>query len=141
MAIKWIKHDQIEVWGNCHHAQALLPKLIAKLILATNNTVDKQSFPYDNAVNLSGFDGFCRCKSSSFEVPEGDSIWEIGTDREYLKKYKGDIEKRTNDTGNFQKQNTSFVFVTPRMWKKKKEKGKKILLNQKYISMVGKTFV
>lgn len=124
MGIKWIKHEQIEVWADRQSAQALLPKLIAKLILATNNTVEKLYFPHDNAVNLSGFDGVCKCKYSSLFVPEGDSIWEIGTDKEYFSKYQHDIKKRTKDTGNFKKQNTSFVFVTPRMWKKKEGKGK-----------------
>ena len=84
MGFKWIKHEHIEAWADRYSAQALLPKLIAKLILATNNTVEKLGLPHDNAINLPGFDGFCRCKFSSFQVPEGDSIWEIGTDKEYF---------------------------------------------------------
>ena len=34
-------HEQVEAWADRQTAQALLPKLIAKLILATNNSVKK----------------------------------------------------------------------------------------------------
>ena len=39
-------------------AQELLPKLMWKLILASSKSIEDSHFPFDNAVQYAGYDGY-----------------------------------------------------------------------------------
>jgi len=50
-------------------------------------------------------------------VPEGDSVWEMGTPADYLGKANEDYRKRSKNPGAVDPATTTFVFVTPRRWR------------------------
>ena len=49
-------------------------------------------------------------------IPEGPSAWEFGCDRDVRQKAESDYKARVSGVAPGIRQNTSFVFVTPRNW-------------------------
>ena len=78
-------------------------------------------FPGNEAVDLSGLDGQAECETGTAWVPEGLSVWEMGCNQDPRAKANDDYRKRTDETPQDERENRSFVFVTPRRWKGKGE--------------------
>ncbi|MBY0289113.1 MAG: hypothetical protein K2X52_18545 [Mycobacteriaceae bacterium] len=72
-------------------------------------------------VGLPGYDGVVEATRSSSFVPEGPSVWEMGTGRDPADKANSDFRTRTNDPLGVDTASTTFVFVTPRRWPEKKD--------------------
>ncbi len=77
--------------------------------------------PYGNSVGRSGLDGYVRAKIASEYVPDGESVWEFGTNKDPAFKANSDFKKRTNGTASFRQQRLTYHCVTPRHWEKKAE--------------------
>ena len=77
--------------------------------------------PWDSATYIGGWDGIVSCKEERAYVPLGISLWELGTAANCKEKADSDYEKRKNNPLGVDPQNATFVFVTPRLWTKKKE--------------------
>jgi hypothetical protein len=107
---------------NSREAQDTLPLLIRKLIFAScKSKPEKIDFPFGDDVALSGWDGELKVKTGSEFIPSGKSGWEIGTDKGIKGKADGDYQKRCVDSAPFNSTETTFVFVTSRLWTKRDE--------------------
>jgi len=112
-------HD-INYWADREprKAQEKLPLLVAKFILASTNP-NNIHIPSGNAVLLKGWDGIVEVKEGDRFVPSGLSVWEFGTSRDVKRKANEDYRKRCDDPRGVDKTNTTFVFVTSRIWEDK----------------------
>ncbi len=77
--------------------------------------------PYGDSVGRSGLDGFVLAASASTYVAAGQSIWELGTNKDKVSKANGDFKKRNKSTAVHRQQELTYYCVTPRHWEKKAE--------------------
>lgn len=122
MIITKITAADIDDWTarEPRRAQELLPQLVWKLILASNIQLDNHHFPFEKAVQYSGYDGYLMSNGSTNFIPDARSVWEFGTNDDALSKFNDDYSKRTADSLGFPKTETTFCFVSSRMWKHRK---------------------
>ena len=113
--MKWINIGDIKTWANQQrHCQQTLPELVRRLILATANNIEEIDFPSGDSIATSGWDGRLNTSNVTPFFPSGMSGWEIGAGSSPQKKADEDYDKRTADPLCFKKNETTFVFVTPR---------------------------
>lgn len=125
-----IKARQIENWANQIDARNLLPVLLRKLVHSTGNGLLQVDFPgYDNG-QRKGSDGFVRADVATTWIPKGNSYWEFGTNQNPSVKAEKDYTARLNSVDPAVREESTFVFVTPRNWhakddweKRKNESG------------------
>lgn len=106
----------LDTWSNRLDARGILPKLLLRLTYATADGIERIEFPSEEATQLGGWDGILKVTASSEFIPDGQSGWEIGTNRDIKGKADSDYEKRKADPLRLQPGDTTFVFVTPRRW-------------------------
>lgn len=112
--------NDIKNWTatNKRRAEEILPLLIKKLIMAS--CVPKEiNFPSGDSVAIGGWDGILDTDSGNEFVPDGKSGWEIGTDYAVKGKADSDYDKRLKEPDPFEINDTTFVFVTSRLWTKR----------------------
>lgn len=114
--MKFITSTHLKQWADTRESQSLLPELVRRLICASVKQLDRLSFPCGDAVHMPGWDGIVSCPEHIDLVPEGDSLWECGVNKEIQAKANDDIIKRAADPLGHIKSNSTFVFVTPREW-------------------------
>ena len=114
--MKFITSTHLKQWADTKECQQTLPELVKKLIDASVANVDRLSFPSGDATSLSGWDGIVSCQESIDLVPSGVSLWECGATEKVKRKIDGDYDKRTKDSLGYVKADSTFVFVTPRIW-------------------------
>lgn len=118
----FVKTNDIKNWtaNNKRTAEERLPELVRKLILASSK-VESLHFPSgDSVVARSGYDGKLKVIGEGSEyVPEGKSVWEIGTRKDANSKANEDYDNRTKDPINADPSETTFVIVTSRTWDNK----------------------
>lgn len=96
--------------------QSIFPELIKKLIIATANCKSIR-FPAGDSIWAHGFDGIIKDISKGCRiVPDGESVWELGTDKNSKKKANSDFETRSNKYTSYDKKQYTFVFCTPHIW-------------------------
>ncbi len=108
-------------WSDRIDAPALFPGLLRRLVIATvppSTTID---FPAQESVRRSGFDGAVVCDAGNAWVPGGRSVWELGVSASQKAKADDDFDKRTERTPPDERAASTFVFVTPRHWEKKRQ--------------------
>lgn len=113
-----VTENDIKNWTatDKRRSEELLPQLIYKLILASCSP-SKIDFPFGDSVSTGGWDGELEVDQGNLFVPSGVSAWEFGTDNSVNSKANDDYEKRTRDPAPFDKENTTYVFVSSRHWK------------------------
>ena len=116
-----ITRDQLASWADTPESKANFPYLISRLIRATTAKDTKVDIPWGSATYIEGWDGIVNSKEEARYIPEGISLWELGTGQDPKKKADADYEKRTKDPRGYTPQDATFVFVTPRAWTKKEE--------------------
>jgi hypothetical protein len=67
----------IESWAQRRDAQAMLPELVRRLVLATTPHATRVSFRSDEGVQLGGWDGVVVSTEATPFVPDGVSAWEL----------------------------------------------------------------
>jgi transcriptional regulator with XRE-family HTH domain len=118
--IRWVNATDISQWAERRDGQGSLPTLLGKLARATGPT--SPHFPSDEGVQFAGWDGTTHGQASSEYVPAGSTGWEIGTQRDDIAgKANSDYDKRTENPGELNPAESTFVFVTPRHWPNKGE--------------------
>lgn len=118
--IRYVNGTDLARWAERRDGQASMPTLLSKLVRASGGA--SLHFPSDEAVQLSGWDGTTDAVDGSEYVPTGISGWEIGTQREGIAgKATEDYDKRTEDPLALNREESTFIFVTPRPWPKKDE--------------------
>lgn len=118
MSILSIKASDIDNWTakEPRRAQELLPKLVWKLILASSNVIEDHHFPFEKAIQYSGYDGYLVTPDANSFFPQGTSVWEFGTDEKIKTKFNADYKKRSENPNGIDKENTTFCFVSSRIW-------------------------
>lgn len=116
MSMKFITSTDLKQWADTNECRQLLPELIKRLIDASVSNVDILSFPSGDAVCLPGWDGVVSCEECIDMIPAGVSLWECGASEDVKGKIDSDYEKRTGKPLGFEKSESTFVFVTPRIW-------------------------
>jgi hypothetical protein len=109
----------LPLWATRLDAQATLPQLLRRLVLAGEARVEHIDFRAGEGVQLEGWDGLVEAGSGSAFVPDGVSGWEMGTNRAVKNKADGDYAKRLADPLGLDLDRTTFIFVTPRRWRNK----------------------
>lgn len=99
--------------------EQVFPELICKLIQhSAGNELKSIRIPYGDFINKPGYDGEVRCQSSRFNVPDGLSLWEIGTSSDCYTKITSDYQKRTDSTLTEIQSNSTLVLVASDIWNK-----------------------
>lgn len=118
--IRWVTAHDLAQWAGRIDAAHRLPTLIADLVRATLGSAVRVELPSDEGVRLSGWDGWT---STDVEldphVPRGEAGWELTVQGTKIsQKASEDYDKRTAAEAD---PNTTFVFVTPRLWRDKRK--------------------
>lgn len=115
----------LERWADQRTSQADLPRLIRRLVRHENDQVQRVEMRGGEGVGLPGYDGTVEATRVTPFVPDGLSVWEMGTGKDIAAKANKDYRERTDDSLGVDMATTTFVFVTPRRWREKKEWEKK----------------
>jgi len=108
-------------WSDQRSAQSDLPRLVRRLIRHENDQVQRVEMRGGEGVGLPGYDGVVEATRATSLVPEGFSVWEMGVDKDPAAKATDDYKTRTAEPLDVDMATTTFVFVTPRRWRKKKD--------------------
>ena len=112
----FVDATDLVAWADRRDAQAFLPTLVRRLILATTTQVSRVGVRSGEGVQLAGWDGIVIAGAGNAFVPKGVSAWEMGTNQNPRPKAQDDYKKRTQDSQGVNPAQTTFVFVTPRRW-------------------------
>jgi len=112
----WIDTTDLKNWAPRRDCQEHLPLVIRHLIRATASGISSVVFPAGDAVVYPGWDGILKVSEGTEYLPEGPSVWEIGSSKNTEKKANEDYQKRKDDSLNVNPSETVFIFVTPRDW-------------------------
>lgn len=112
-----IKANQIEDWVD-HNilARTRLAVLLRTLVHSTGRTLTKVDFPGNDDAERSGWDGFVEADEGTPWIPVGRSGWEFGTNENIKTKADGDFDKSVKALEKSEREEMTFVFVTPRRW-------------------------
>jgi transcriptional regulator with XRE-family HTH domain len=122
--IRWIDSTDLSNWANRRSCQDTMPELVSRLIRASMGPAARLRFPSGDSIQQPDWDGVCEIGAAISDpyIPSGTSGWEIGTQRDKIKdKANSDYEKRSADPVGLQSAQSTFMFVTPRRWTKKRE--------------------
>lgn len=108
-------------WADQRSAQSDLPRLVRRLIRHENDQVQRVEMRGGEGVGLPGYDGVVEATRATSFVPAGLSVWEMGVDKDPAGKATDDYKTRTANPLGVDMATTTFVFVTPRRWRKKKD--------------------
>jgi hypothetical protein len=116
----FVTANDIRKWTetNKRQAEETLPLLVQKLIFASCKPKEI-SFPSGDMVGVGGWDGILDVEEGNQFIPIGKSGWEIGTESNVNNKANRDYEKRTTNPNPIKRKESTFVFVTSRLWTKK----------------------
>src|SRR5258705_8803789 len=92
-----INNTDLNLWASRRESQSKLPQLMRRLIRITTPNIKKLHFPSDESVQLGGWDGIVEVEKGNDFVPDGNSGWELGVERNVKGKADDDYEKRTAD--------------------------------------------
>jgi len=119
--MQWIDANDLKNWASRRDCQGYLPLVIRRLIRATAKSISHINFPARDSVVYPGWDGILETMVGTEYLPQGFSVWEIGTNQDIKGKAEKDYEKRKKDPLGINPKETTFVLVTPRIWSEKDE--------------------
>lgn len=111
-----IRAEHLNAWAGRYTAPAEFPRLVRLLLWALLRAPRAINFPADEAVRLAGYDGQLDIATTEAGLPEGLSVWELGTNSGIKAKADEDYEKRTKNSVGVDRASTTYVFATPRTW-------------------------
>ena len=107
---------QIERWSEEIGSRQKLPVLMRKLVHAVGEGLERVDFPgYDNAERY-GWDGFVEAGVGTPWIPQGQSGWELSTEKSIKRKADADYAARTASVPPGERAGSAFIFVTTRNW-------------------------
>jgi hypothetical protein len=111
-----VNENQLDNWvrGNARDAQGLIVELVWRLVAASCPKPRERRFPLGDSIGQHGPDVVLNV-DLSFEpfVPEGRSLWEIGTSLRAGDKATSDYNDLTVAVPESVRNESTFVFVTP----------------------------
>jgi len=110
-----ITEELLDSRADFAESRGLIPQLIFRLIAASIKNPKELRLPYGGSVGQPGWDGKV-VSPQPFEpyVPIGQSFWEIGTGADSQDKATREFKKRTEQTTEDERRESTFVFITPR---------------------------
>lgn len=115
----WTSGLDLEAWSDSIDARSNFPRLVRRLIHATDDSLVQCEIHADEQVQRPGPDGIVESRNSNAFVPVGTSIWEMGVGLRVQGKAEGDFKKNSEDSSAINKKESVFIFVTPRKWQDK----------------------
>ena len=112
-----ITENQLDDWARSHaeDAQGLVVELVYRLVAASCPRPIHRRFPLGDSIGQSGPDGVLNVtKGYAPFVPEGHSLWEIGTGLGARDKATSDYCSLTDSVPEEERLQSTFIFVTPR---------------------------
>lgn len=122
--MSWTKALHFKSWADTQESRHMLPLLVRRLIRAVVPYESTVVFPAGEQVQRPGLDGIVEAEKGNQFVPSGKSAWEMGVTNDKKGKADEDFDKRTKSTSVEVMRESTFVFVTPREWRKKDEWAK-----------------
>ncbi len=117
MPLRWIDSTDLSHWADRRDGQAMLPELVARLILAQYGTHAALRFPFGDSVQFAGWDGASFVDSDNSFVPSGAARWEFGAQKNRIAdKANEDYAHRKTNPLDADPAGTTYVQVTPRRW-------------------------
>lgn len=117
--LAFIKAADIDQWADSIEARHQLAALLRRLVCSTASNLIHIDFPAHDNAERPGWDGVVEAENSTPRIPSGRSGWEFGCDRNPRAKAEKDYAVRSKSLPPAEKQEATFVFVTPRNWKNK----------------------
>lgn len=111
-----INSTDLNLWANRNTSSSTLPQLLRRLIITTTKGLIFISFRAGDGTSIGGWDGRIDVTEGNAFVPEGKSVWELGTNRDVKGKADEDYEKRKTDPLGYLPSETTYIFITPRRW-------------------------
>ena len=111
-----VTENQLDEWvrSNARDAQELIVELVWRLVAASCPKPQERRFPLGDSIGQHGPDGILDV-DLAFEpfVPDGRSLWEIGTGANAGDKATSDYKSLTESIPRSVRSESTFVFVTP----------------------------
>jgi hypothetical protein len=111
----------LDQWAERRDAQGTLPQLVRRLILESADTVHRLQFRSDEGVQLGGWDGIAEVSGTERLVPNGLSVWEVGTNADPRRKAEEDYQLRLQDPLGIDPAQATYVAVTARRFPNKQQ--------------------
>jgi hypothetical protein len=113
----FVTENELDQWVQAHErdAQGLVVELVWRLVAASVPYPQERRFPLGDSIGQHGPDG--RLETDvGFEpfVPEGPSLWEVGTSGDARAKATSDFNDLVAAVPEAERLKSTFVFVTPR---------------------------
>ncbi|MEN3282796.1 MAG: hypothetical protein V7607_3936 [Solirubrobacteraceae bacterium] len=109
--------SDIQQWAQDRiQARSEFPRLVRRLIGQTNDQVVRLEMRAGKEVDVKGYDGIVEAARGTPFVPEGMSVWELGTGADPAAKASNDYRDRTKDSLGVEKGDAVFVAVAARRW-------------------------
>ena len=120
----------LDRWANKDEAASEFPRLI-RMLCKKSGALNFCDFHSNEENNRHGVDGRTSCSFRNTYIPYGETYWELGTGKEVEVKAEKDYKKGLENIDLATRQNSSFVFATPRIWSKRNQwKAKKDKKNE-----------
>jgi hypothetical protein len=119
LAFRWFTGEDFREWSRMVLAKTEFPRVLSRMIRATTLVGTELEFPAGIDALNGGWDGIVKCSSKTDYVPEGISLWELGTEKDNNGKANAEYAKRSADPLGFNPAECVFVFATPNYWKAK----------------------
>ncbi len=127
-----IDRKNLEQWSDRSATQGQLSELMKRLVLTSVSVctdLNDQDLPGENEINRPGYDGYVDSYIEHKMFPKGKSVWEYSINKGTEKKANDDYEKYEKDKSKCpeiknisdDRKNHTFIFVTSRIWNKKKK--------------------
>ncbi len=119
--MNWVTKTDLKKWVGTRDCQENLPKILRMILRAVTTRIEVLSFPSGDNIHHSGLDGYLELNEVVENIPEGKSVWEIGTEESISAKAEYEYNNRLKSPKGFDPKKTTFVFVTPRLWSNRKD--------------------
>ncbi len=117
-----LRAADIEAWADRTISRFRLAVFLRTLINSSGVGLTKVDFGGNDDAERPGWDGVVEASAGTPWIPEGRSGWEFGVNKNIKKKADGDFAKSVKaHPDKDERQNITFVFVTPRRWHGKKQ--------------------
>lgn len=111
-----VTENQLDEWvrSNARDAQGVIVELIWRLVAASCPKPRERRFPVADSIGQHGPDGILDT-AVGFEpfIPEGRSLWEVGTGLRARDKATSDYKDLTDAVPDSTRRDSNFIFVTP----------------------------
>ncbi len=111
----------LDAWADSISARHRLSVFLRTLVHSTGLQLTSVDIPGNDDSERPGWDGFVKANIATPWVPQGQSGWEFGVNGDPKQKADHDYGKSVEAVSPTERQDITFIFVTPRRWLGKNE--------------------